>query len=39
MAQYATMGVTLVEIMPTGDPVAFTDRVGETLVSRLAELG
>jgi F420-dependent oxidoreductase-like protein len=39
MARYAELGVSLVEVMPTGDPEAFTHRVGETLVPRLAELG
>jgi F420-dependent oxidoreductase-like protein len=39
MADYAALGVTLVEVMPTGDPVDFTTQVVERLGPALAELG
>jgi F420-dependent oxidoreductase-like protein len=39
MAQYAQMGVTLVEVMPlVPDPVAWVNQLGETLVPRLQQL-
>jgi F420-dependent oxidoreductase-like protein len=38
MAGYARLGVTLVDLMPTGDPVAFVERVGSDLIPRLADL-
>lgn len=38
MADYAALGITTVEVMPTGDPVAFTTRVMEGVAGRLAEL-
>jgi F420-dependent oxidoreductase-like protein len=39
MAEYAELGVDLVEVMPMGpDPVAFVAQLGETVVPRLAEL-
>jgi F420-dependent oxidoreductase-like protein len=40
MAQYAQLGVELVEVVPRGpDPLAFATRVGEEVVPRLATLG
>jgi hypothetical protein len=38
MGEYARLGVDTVAVMPTGDPVAFTRRVGTKLVSPLADL-
>src|SRR5512145_2323097 len=39
MADYAKLGVTTVEVMPAGDPVAFTTQVAERIVPALADLG
>ncbi len=39
MAQYAALGVDAVEIMPTGDPIAFVTQVGDRIVPALAQLG
>jgi hypothetical protein len=39
MAQYAALGVEVVDVMPVGDPVAFVTEVGEKVVPALAELG
>ena len=39
MAEYAALGVHEVDLMPEGDPVAFTTEVCERVVPRLAELG
>jgi F420-dependent oxidoreductase-like protein len=39
MAQYAAIGVDVVEMMPIGDPVAFVTEVGERIVPALARLG
>jgi F420-dependent oxidoreductase-like protein len=38
MSMYARLGVADVDLMPQGDPVAFTTQVCEQLVLRLAEL-
>ena len=38
MTGYARLGVTTVDLMPTGDPVAYVERVGEDIIPRLAEL-
>ena len=38
MAGYARLGVTIVDLMPTGDPVAFVERVGNDIIPRLADL-
>jgi F420-dependent oxidoreductase-like protein len=38
MAGYARLGVTTVDLMPTGDPVAYVERVGEAIIPRLADL-
>ena len=38
MAGYARLGVTTVDLMPTGDPVAYVERVGEDIIPRLGEL-
>jgi F420-dependent oxidoreductase-like protein len=38
MASYARLGVGLVDLMPTGDPVAFVERVGAEIIPRLADL-
>jgi F420-dependent oxidoreductase-like protein len=39
MAEYAALGVELVDLMPVGDPVAFVTEVGKSVVPALAELG
>jgi F420-dependent oxidoreductase-like protein len=38
MAGYARLGVTIVDLMPTGDPVAYVERVGNEIIPRLADL-
>ena len=38
MAEYAALGVSTVEIMPVGDPVAFVTEVGDRVVPALATL-
>ncbi len=38
MAGYARLGVTTVDLMPTGDPVAYVAQVGKEIIPRLAEL-
>ena len=38
MADYAALGISTVEIMPVGDPVAYTTQVVELIVPRLAQL-
>jgi F420-dependent oxidoreductase-like protein len=38
MADYAALGISTVEIMPRGDPVAYTTRVVEHIAPRLAQL-
>ena len=39
MAEYAAMGIGLVELMPPGpDPAGWVSRLGEQVVPRLAEL-
>ena len=39
MADYAKLGISAVEVMPMGDPVAFTAQTMERLVPALADLG
>jgi F420-dependent oxidoreductase-like protein len=39
MEHYSALGVDAVELMPVGDPVAFTTQVGERIVPALAALG
>jgi hypothetical protein len=39
MSELARLGVSLVEVMPVGDPVAYVERVGAELIPPLAELG
>jgi alkanesulfonate monooxygenase SsuD/methylene tetrahydromethanopterin reductase-like flavin-dependent oxidoreductase (luciferase family) len=39
MAEYAALGVGAVELMPVGDPVAYTTEVGERVIPALATLG
>lgn len=39
MERYSSLGIDAVALMPTGDPVAFTEGVAERLVPELAELG
>ena len=39
MADYAALGISLVEVMPSGDPVAFTTEVMEHIAPALATLG
>jgi F420-dependent oxidoreductase-like protein len=39
MEDYSALGVDAVELMPVGDPVAFTTQVGERVVPVLADLG
>ena len=38
MARYARLGVSTVDLMPTGDPVAYVERVGTLIIPRLAAL-
>ena len=38
MGEYARLGVQTVALMPTGDPVAYTRRVGREVVPALADL-
>jgi F420-dependent oxidoreductase-like protein len=38
MARYASLGVTMVDLMPAADPVAYVERVGAEIIPRLAEL-
>jgi F420-dependent oxidoreductase-like protein len=38
MAAYAKVGIDTVELIPVGDPVAFTARVGQRVVPALAQL-
>lgn len=39
MAAYAALGITTVDVMPFGDPVAFTHNVVDLILPALAELG
>jgi len=39
MAEYAALGIDAVELMPIGDPVAYTSEVVSRIVPALAELG
>jgi hypothetical protein len=39
MRELAALGVGVVDLVPRGDLVAYTERVGKELVPRLAELG
>jgi len=39
MAEYGALGIGAVELMPVGDPVAFTTQVGQHIVPALAQLG
>jgi len=38
MANYARLGIATVDLMPTGDPVVFVERVGNEIIPRLANL-
>ena len=38
MTGYARLGVSTVDLMPTGDPVAFVERVGTEIIPPVAEL-
>lgn len=38
MAEYARLGVSVVELMPIGDPIAYTTGIGERIVPALAQL-
>jgi F420-dependent oxidoreductase-like protein len=38
MARYAALGISTVEVMPTGDPIAYTTELMERVAPRLAEL-
>jgi F420-dependent oxidoreductase-like protein len=38
MARYAALGISTVEVMPFGDPVAYTTRLVEEVAPRLADL-
>jgi F420-dependent oxidoreductase-like protein len=38
MADYAALGISTVEIMPMGDPIAYTTQVMENVAPRLAQL-
>jgi F420-dependent oxidoreductase-like protein len=39
MAEYAALGISTVEVVPVGDPIAYTNQVMERIVPALAELG
>jgi F420-dependent oxidoreductase-like protein len=39
MADYSALGIDAVELMPSGDPIAYVTQVGERLVPALAQLG
>jgi F420-dependent oxidoreductase-like protein len=39
MAEYAALGIDGVELMPIGDPVAYTAAIGERVIAGLAQLG
>ena len=39
MAGYADAGVSTVEVVPTGDPVAFTTELMERIAPALTDLG
>ena len=39
MANYAALGVSTVEVMPTGDPIAYTTDVMERIAPALRDLG
>lgn len=39
MADYAALGITTVEVMPIGDPIAYTGQVIERIVPALAQIG
>ncbi len=39
MEQYAALGIVAVELIPVGDPVAYTTQVGKSIVPALALLG
>ena len=39
MGEYAALGIDQVDLVPEGDPVAFTTDVCESIVPRLAALG
>ena len=39
MADHANLGISAVDVMPVGDPVAFTTEVMERIVPALADLG
>jgi hypothetical protein len=39
MAEYAALGITTVEVMPIGDPVAYTRQVIDRIVPALAQIG
>lgn len=39
MAEYAKLGIDTVDLMPVGDPIAFTTQVGERILPALVQLG
>jgi alkanesulfonate monooxygenase SsuD/methylene tetrahydromethanopterin reductase-like flavin-dependent oxidoreductase (luciferase family) len=39
MTGYAGLGVSTVDLMPSGDPVGYVERVGVDIIPRLADLG
>ncbi len=39
MADYAEIGVDLVEVMPVGDPIEFTESLGTHIIPAVAQLG
>ena len=39
MERYAAIGIVEVQLMPTGDPVEFIEKVGEAVVPALRSLG
>lgn len=39
MDRYAALGINQVELMPSGDPVAYIERAGEALIPALRDMG
>ena len=39
MAEHARLGISTVEVIPVGDPVAYATEVMERIVPALADLG
>jgi F420-dependent oxidoreductase-like protein len=39
MADYAALGISLVDVMPMGEPIAYTEQLAQRVLPGLAELG